>query len=536
MIARPEREPEIEAGIFSHDRFDMWAEDRLGTLSDSRSASARYVDNDYSSDVASMDGYGDWNYSSESDSQVWSPRVDAGWTPYSYGSWYYTPAGLTWWSYDPWGWFPFHYGSWFFSSSWNRWCWQPASVYSPAWVYWGFSNNFVGWCPIGFYSFWSPWFDGYFRHAGWWGRPGVSIALNGRFSTRTIDFRGWNFVGNRGFATGTGRRMDVISGARIRDRLGVDSLAISSRPIVVSPRAGGVHEALRTFVRDAPRNIERTAPADSARMAPILAHQRALPPETVAAVEQRAVVAERGRLAGPGVAEVAPRGALVDRTRSLSEIAARVPGVDRSPARTRTEAFSNRSVEGVHSAHPDSGRAAADWRARVNEPHARTIESHDAQSVRETRPDWRSNLRPRSSEAAPQGDWRSRPHVDSAHPADTTRRETWRQQQDLPPARRVIEGAVPGRRTPDTPPNEAFRRRVIHEAPAPSREFRPESRPEFHTAPPPRIERAPAPRIERAPAPHIERAPAPRIERAPAPPPPRESHSAAPHSQRNRQR
>ena len=58
-----------------------------------------------------------------------------GWTPYSYGSWYYTPIGLSWWSYDPWGWYPHHYGNWFFDVGWNSWCWSPGYVYSPAWVY-----------------------------------------------------------------------------------------------------------------------------------------------------------------------------------------------------------------------------------------------------------------------------------------------------------------------------------------------------------------------------------------------------------------
>ena len=46
--------------------------------------------------------------------------------------------------------------------------------------------------------------------------------------------------------------------SRIADRLG-SQVAISSHPIVVNPREGGVREAIRTYVREAPRMIERTA-------------------------------------------------------------------------------------------------------------------------------------------------------------------------------------------------------------------------------------------------------------------------------------
>ncbi|MGH9316133.1 MAG: hypothetical protein ACRD1P_03360, partial [Thermoanaerobaculia bacterium] len=51
LMARGDEEPEISRGAFSHDRFDLWAADRIETLSDSHSASARYVDEDHASDV-----------------------------------------------------------------------------------------------------------------------------------------------------------------------------------------------------------------------------------------------------------------------------------------------------------------------------------------------------------------------------------------------------------------------------------------------------------------------------------------------------
>ena len=85
-MVQGDEEPEIARGAFSRDRFDLWAADRLETLDDTRSASARYVGEEYASDVAALDGYGDWDYNSTYSANVWSPRVDAGWTPYSYGA------------------------------------------------------------------------------------------------------------------------------------------------------------------------------------------------------------------------------------------------------------------------------------------------------------------------------------------------------------------------------------------------------------------------------------------------------------------
>ncbi|MGH9366271.1 MAG: DUF6600 domain-containing protein, partial [Thermoanaerobaculia bacterium] len=315
LIVRGEEEPEIARGAFSRDRFDVWAYDRYESTFQTRSASAQYVDEDYSSDVAALDGYGDWDYSDTYSSYVWRPRVAYGWSPYSYGSWYYTPVGLTWWSYDPWGWYPFHYGNWFFDASWGSWCWAPAYVYSPAWVYWAYSPGYVGWCPVGWYSFYSPWYGSYYRHWGWTGRGGVYLSVHGTYATRTVDFRGWNFVGSGGFARGAGR-MDVIPGSRIAGRLGT-TVAVSSRPIVVAARPGEAGQAVQSYVREAPRAIERTAAADSGRLAPVLARERALPADTVEAMRGRGVLAERGRLAGPGVADIAPRGAPVDRIRTI---------------------------------------------------------------------------------------------------------------------------------------------------------------------------------------------------------------------------
>ncbi|MBC8647670.1 MAG: FecR domain-containing protein, partial [Thermoanaerobaculia bacterium] len=62
MMVQGEEEPEIARGSFSRDRFDLWAADRITALYETRSASARYIDDEYDSEVVALDGYGDWSY------------------------------------------------------------------------------------------------------------------------------------------------------------------------------------------------------------------------------------------------------------------------------------------------------------------------------------------------------------------------------------------------------------------------------------------------------------------------------------------
>jgi hypothetical protein len=512
LMARGDEEPETGRGAFSRDRFDIWVADRLETLDDNRGISASYVGEDAAADVAALDGYGDWDYDASYGGNVWSPRVDEGWSPYSYGSWYYTPAGLTWWSNDPWGWYPFHYGNWFFASARNRWCWAPASVYSPAWVYWGYSSGFVGWCPTGYYSFFSPWMDTYYRRWGFPARSNLYFSVHGSFPTRRVDFRGWNFTPAGSFA-GTRARMDVIPGSRIGDRLG-GQVAISSRPIVVNPRQGGVREALRTYVREAPGMIERTAGADSQRLAPVLARDRTLPTDTQSALRDRAVVAERGRLAGRTAAEIAPRGAIAERSPGFSSTA---PG--REPV--TAERWRGPADRGAGPGFVSRDRAPVAGSDRQQRVAPRADDS------------WRSrgDLAPRERPASPErfrGPSRSdptevRPSVAPPARSSAPRGESWRSGSDTPPARRVIEGAVPGRARE----SRQMQRERDSSAPAPRVE-----RPPAY-APPPRVERAPAysppPRAERAPA---YSAPAPRSEPRHQGPPPRSA--PAPHDERGR--
>ncbi|MFN2634591.1 MAG: DUF6600 domain-containing protein [Thermoanaerobaculia bacterium] len=560
LLVHGEDEPTIERGTFSRDRFDTWSADRLDSLGATRSVSARYVDEEYADEVVALDGYGDWNYSNTYSSYVWSPRVNAGWTPYNDGSWYYTTAGLTWWSNDPWGWYPHHYGNWFFESSWNRWCWSPAYVYSPAWVYWAYTPSYVGWCPVGYYTGYSPWWDSYYRHIGW-NRSNVYLPVHGTFNTRQVDFRGWNFTGAGRFGSGVGRA-EVIRGDRIGDRLG-SQVAISSRPIVLSGRGGDTQEAMRNYIREAPRVIERSAAADSGRLAPVLGRERTLPTATVEALRDRAVVAERGRLAGPAAAEIAPRGVRIERGRPLGEPipprealgtdrgragsidgparrdpiargrAADLPAPAPGDVRAREPVTRGRVSDDHAPASRFEDRAPAradqDWRSHGRAVERDTFRGNPAPSapssggpgaerLDRSRPDTREVERARPDREAPSGDWRSRrmPAPPAENPS--VRREeaspsNWRSRSEVPPARRVIEGSVP-RRDP-----EAVRERPMPRDERPA--YRPErserAAPSYAPAPPP------PPRVESRPAP-----PPPRAE-AHAPPPPRaESHPAPP--------
>ncbi|HXG64215.1 MAG TPA: FecR family protein, partial [Blastocatellia bacterium] len=98
-----------------------------------------------------LDDHGDWvDY--EGYGRCWSPRVDAGWSPYRNGSWVHDDLwGPTWVSNEPWGWAPYHYGRWACMNN-GRWVWVPENVatYAPALV--AFvplrQTNQVGWVPL----------------------------------------------------------------------------------------------------------------------------------------------------------------------------------------------------------------------------------------------------------------------------------------------------------------------------------------------------------------------------------------------------
>ena len=515
---------------------DLWAADRLEELDTDtgRSASVQYVDDDYASDVVALDGYGDWEYSNTYSTQVWVPRVNINWTPYSSGSWYYTPIGLTWWSSDPWGWYPYHYGSWYFDASFRHWCWAPSYVYSPAWG-WGYSNNYGDGAPSGSTRSTPPGR----QHYSNWGCGGCSRRTPRVRALRFIQDGqggrgGWNFVANKSFGSGN-ERLPVVSGNRLVSALG-DQLAISPKPIVVSGRSGGITQALQDHVRQAPGVIERTKNRDSASLAPVLARQKSLPPATLDALQGRAVVAGRGRLGGPGAEELASRGTIVERSRSVSELLG-TRGFEKSPVKAggnKPTIFDRGRKAPVSIMPSDSSPSEAPLaRAPRNDPGTRDVwrgrgqevgraEAPDVSSMEKERgrgrpevqesprtgknPDrvapapapgvqqWRERggagkqappapvleaPRQKSGRSvARDDDWRGRPEPRTFAPGREARapEASWRSRDDSP-AKRVIDGSVPGRRWQEdaprvkqNPPAE-WRQRVERPAPAP-REYR----------------------------------------------------------------
>ena len=238
--------------LWAADRFDVGDRDaqRLGAV---RRRGIR-------GDVVALDGYGNWDYNDTYGSNVWRPASATDWTPYSNGTWYYTPAGLTWWSYDPWGWYPFHYGNWFFDASLvSSWCWAPAYVYSPAWVYWAYSARLRRLVPGRLVLLLLALVQQLLPAVGLDGAAAASTSRStARFNSRNVDFRGWNFAGSGGF--GAAGRMDVIPGSRMGGRLGTPSRSPRGRSSRRRAPAQA-REAVQSFVREAPRVIDRSSSA-----------------------------------------------------------------------------------------------------------------------------------------------------------------------------------------------------------------------------------------------------------------------------------
>ena len=228
------------------DSFDEWALNR-----DQRrdhSESSRYV----SPDVVGgddLDEYGTWRSTPEY-GEVWSPRVEAGWAPYTAGHWIWEdPWGWTWVDYEPWGFAPFHYGRWVYAG--NYWGWAPGPIYArpyyaPALVAWfgggfsvgvGFGGGF-GWCPLGFGEPFIPWYGvsrGYFNR--------VNIT-----NTRITNITNINNVYNHNFVNGrvTARNGYQMHYANMHAPGGftavprntlVNSLSVSRNNLRVSPSA-----------------------------------------------------------------------------------------------------------------------------------------------------------------------------------------------------------------------------------------------------------------------------------------------------------
>lgn len=165
-----------------------------------RNVSYQYVNSDIPG-LYDLDYYGDW-HNVDGYGYSWSPRVDAGWSPYQDGYWMSDyPYGPTWVSSEPWGYAPYHYGRWAFVG--DRWYWVPDSVntaptYSPALVaFVPFDNNQIGWVPLGPGDVYAPryynagWEPYYLSNADLYHR-GINLGVPGAVTVVPIDdfFRG----------------------------------------------------------------------------------------------------------------------------------------------------------------------------------------------------------------------------------------------------------------------------------------------------------------------------------------------------------
>ncbi|MGZ7040235.1 MAG: DUF6600 domain-containing protein [Thermoanaerobaculia bacterium] len=197
------------------DDFEIWFNSRAERYG---SGSSRYLDRSLAYADSDLADNGSWTYVSGFGAWAWRPNVAAGWRPYYYGSWNYGPGGcLTWVSYEPWGWVPYHYGRWAYDPLYG-WVWLPGGGYAPAWVYWMYGPNYVGWAPSGWWDCYKPYYNWCYRPYAHVGRD-FGFGFYGRVRIGDIDLRPWTFVNPNAIMSTRVDRAALTTDA-IRDRLG----------------------------------------------------------------------------------------------------------------------------------------------------------------------------------------------------------------------------------------------------------------------------------------------------------------------------
>jgi hypothetical protein len=127
-------------------RFSRWIDERRRERA-AAIASRQHLPSELSPYADTFDRYGSWTVE-PGYGDVWSPRVEVAWQPYYAGYWSVVGRyGWTWISADPWGWPTHHYGRWHYLR--DRWFWSAGRDWSPAWVTWGTSAQYISWCPVG---------------------------------------------------------------------------------------------------------------------------------------------------------------------------------------------------------------------------------------------------------------------------------------------------------------------------------------------------------------------------------------------------
>ncbi|MEY5016867.1 MAG: hypothetical protein RIS92_3225 [Verrucomicrobiota bacterium] len=90
--------------------------------------------------------YGEW-MDVQKLGQVWRPKVEKGWSPYSVGDWVYTDLGWVWTGDEPFASIVYHYGRWARTKE-LGWVWVPGLDWSGGWVSFRYGANYVGWSPL----------------------------------------------------------------------------------------------------------------------------------------------------------------------------------------------------------------------------------------------------------------------------------------------------------------------------------------------------------------------------------------------------
>ena len=220
--------------------------------------------------VADFDRHGSWIL--VDGSYAWRPSVGADWQPYVDGYWRWSPAGLTWVSYEPWGWLPYHYGSWYWDVGFG-WYWSPGATYSPAWVYWSYTPSWVGWCPIGYYGgYYGGYWGGGGHHGGGHPDPYARSSrrgsgaergthayphLRGRVDVTRVDPRGWSYTSISRLGTRLDSRRDILRQESVGFRPGERGL-VATTPLRIDRGRGG---SVTTAVQDAVRRVPATVGA-----------------------------------------------------------------------------------------------------------------------------------------------------------------------------------------------------------------------------------------------------------------------------------
>lgn len=198
----------------SADDFERWFMRRVEKYENGNS---KYLDRSMAYYDDELGDYGNWVYAGSYGGWVWRPTVAVGWRPYYNGQWTYSRYGcLTWVSYEPWGWLPYHYGRWTYDPMYG-WVWLPGTGYAPAWVYWMYGPNYIGWAPAGWYDCHRGYYDWAYRPYSRYGAE-FGVGFYGRVRLHDVDLRPWTFVDSNTIVSNRVDRAALTTDA-VRERL-----------------------------------------------------------------------------------------------------------------------------------------------------------------------------------------------------------------------------------------------------------------------------------------------------------------------------